>query len=1425
MSWYQGYVEAGTTGWCSATYTGSGPSFSGFPGYSYGIETSDRFNINIAAIGDKNYNPPCSAQWNQTETVYQARSVYCPKGTTLVYQSSPLVGPYCGPNPPWNVGPNVPKQMGNMCPNGCGSGSTSVNSGAADAGSSRTGKADPVDVSNGNVFETQTDYQGTGLNPLRFTRYYNSLYGYLIYNNSFEGIRSVGEGWSATYFQYLVPVTVTDSTTTYNTVYAYRPDGRVLAFSEYNGVYSPDGDVADSLLQTSTGWQYQTADDTIETYDTNGRLLSITLRGGVAITVNYAAGSSFPDPPVSVSDAFGHTLQFSYALYSGALRLVSITDPANNTIQYAYDSNGNPTQVTYEDGNSRSYGYVNPARYQLGTLTDEVNATYASWTYSGAGLYPATAQNAGGVGSYQFSNSTNGTGGYVTVTDPLNKSRTYYQSLIWGVYRVTTSNGLCPSCGEDQSRTYDANGDITLRTDFNGNQTSYSYDLTTDLETSRTEAYGTSLARTITTQWDPNWRQPDSITEPNRTTTFTYDSLGNVLTKTITDTTVTPNVSRTWTFSYDSYGRRLTAQGPRTDVSSTTTYTYYTCTTGYQCGQLQTVTDPVGNVTTYNTYNAHGQPLTITDANGTVTTLTYDARLRLTSRQVGSETTTFSYYPTGLLKQITLPDSSFVQYTYDSAHRLTKITDGVGNYVSYTLDNMGNRTAENVYDPSNVLHRTHTRAFNNLNQPYQDINAANTSAVTTTYGYDTNGNQTSINAPLTRNTTNVYDQLNRLKQITDPGSGNTYFGYDANDNLASVKDPRNLTTSYTYNGFGDPATLVSPDTGTSTSAYDSGGNLSVATDARGSSANYSYDAANRVTQILYQNGGTTDQTLVFGYDAGTNGKGHLTSAGDGNHTLSWSYDALGRVIGKGQTVGTITQSVGYGYTNGELTALVTPSGQAITYTYNGNHQVSAITVNGTTLLNNVTYEPFGGVNGWGWGSGDTVARTYNTDGLISQIVSASVTNAYSFDNADRITGISDSSNSALTWTYSYDALDRLTSATTSAITDGWTYDASGNRLTQTGTTPSTFTVSGTSNQVTATSGSLARVYGYNAAGMTTGYTGTTFSYNNRGRMMGASTSGGTESYLYNVLGQLIEKGGSSTNLYVYDEAGHILGEYDGSGNLIEETVWLGDIPVATLQPNGSGGINIFYVHTDHLNTPKKITRSSDNALVWRIDQDPFGTATPNQNPGGLGSLTYNLRFPGQLYMPETGLNQNDFRDYDPAVGRYVESDPIGLRAGVNTYSYAGGGPIVHDDPMGLFSYTPEVLQRALKLAGFAEAAGGGPEDPIADAVALVLAFGTIVSATDTATSAIPPDVPQADSPERKLERQAYHRRCDESPPGGLSQCDLIRWKIQRAKDCIRMRQDYITRWRDTYPGHRDQIEKRQRELSNLEGQLKGCCGG
>jgi RHS repeat-associated protein len=1234
------------------------------------------------------YPPQCSSP--RTVYAYVERTEpqpQCPAGYSVNVNTPPVpYASYCYRSsttiePSKNFGP---------CPTCNKAGGSSLSSSTTNT--SKDGMvADPINPATGNNVLIEADYIGQGPMPLGFVRYYNAQLWIGTTAPNFGFVSALGPNWRSSYDRVLS----FNNAALYPTADVYRPDGKTIYFVQTSGQFVPEADVADRLVQltngsgTITGWQYtNAANDEVETYSASGQLTSLTSRSGLTQTLSYNTAGQLR----TVTDSFGRTLTFSY---DSSGRLSTMKDPAGGTYTYAYTSVNDVSSVTYPDGAVRTYVYNESADvptnepYVMTGVVDETNTRFATFKYIST-MQASSTSLAGGVNQYSFSYGTNQT----TITDPLGTSRTLNFSPTIGVLRNTSVNKTCITgcAGFAAATTYDASGNVASRTDFNGNVTQYSSDLTRDLELSRTEVYGTSQARTITTTWNSSFRLPTLVSvytggtasgTPVNTVASSYDSSGNLLTKTITDTTVTPNVSRTWTYTYDSYGRVITAKGPRTDVNSTTTYTYYTCTTGYQCGQLQTVTDPVGNVTTYNTYNAYGQPLTITDPNGTVTTLTYDARTRLTSRQVGSETTTFSYYPTALLKQVTLPDSSYVLYTYDNAHRLTQISDGAGNSIQYTLDNMGNRTAEKTYDPSSVLHRTHTRAFNTLNELYQDINAAGTSAVTTTYAYDNNGNQTAIDAPLSRNTANAYDPLNRLSQITDPNSGNSYFTYDSLDDLTSVKDPRSLTTNYSYNGFGDVTQLSSPDTGTTTSTYDSGGNLSTSTDARGAISTYTYDAANRVTSIAYTLGGTTDQTITFGYDSGTNGKGRLTSASDANHSLAWTYDSLGRVTGKGLTVGTVNLSGGYGYTNGDRTSLVTPSGQSVTYGYNSNHQITSIAVNGTTVLSNVTYEPFGGVNGWKWGDNSTASRTFNGDGLISQIVTAGVTLGYTFDNANRITGISDSSNSALTWTYGYDLLDRLTSATTTAITDGWTYDANGNQLTQTGSTPITFSVSSSNNQLTATTGSLVRSYSYDAAGHVTGYGANGFTYNNRGRI--AATVASSTDYLYNALGQMIEKSGTlGTTVLMQDESGHLIGEYNGSGQLIEETVWLGDIPVATLQPNGSGGVNVYYVHTDHLNSPRKIAQPTTGTLAWRWDTDPFGTAAPNQNPAGLGTFAFNLRFPGQYYQAETGLNQNWSRDYDPLTGKYIESDPIGLKGGsYSPYVYVGGNPVSGTDPLGL----------------------------------------------------------------------------------------------------------------------------------------------
>jgi RHS repeat-associated protein len=135
----------------------------------------------------------------------------------------------------------------------------------------------------------------------------------------------------------------------------------------------------------------------------------------------------------------------------------------------------------------------------------------------------------------------------------------------------------------------------------------------------------------------------------------------------------------------------------------------------------------------------------------------------------------------------------------------------------------------------------------------------------------------------------------------------------------------------------------------------------------------------------------------------------------------------------------------------------------------------------------------------------------------------------------------------------------------------------------------------------------------------------------------------------------------------------LLAENNGAtGAAQTEYVWLDDTPLA-LATSG----NLYFIHSDHLGTLQKATDASQN-LAWDIVARPFGQSEQQTFPP-----LSNLRFPGQYFDGESGLAQNWFRDYDPSVGRYIESDPIGIGGGTNTYEYVDDNPLTFIDVWGL----------------------------------------------------------------------------------------------------------------------------------------------
>ena len=1079
--------------------------------------------------------------------------------------------------------------------------------------------------------------------------------------------------------------------------FAYRENGFIAKFKLSGGVYTPDADTADRLTRetdasgNTIGWTYYvaTSEDT-ETYDAKGKLLAIQNRAGATLQLTYSDGNTpvgiapIPDQLIRVTDPMGRQLNFTY---SSAGQLATLTDPANAIYRFAYDSIGNLSTIKSPDGMTRQYLYENTVYTSAMTgIVDENGQRFSTYSYDTHGRATGS-QHAGGIDNFSFTFNPNDSS---TVIDPLGTSRIFTFSTVLGAVKPGGISQPCPACSNNSSATtYDANGNVTSRADFNGKQVCYAYDTTRNLETARlegalaSETCTTVLAsppsrpdvRRVTTTWNANWRLPATITEPaaggTKTTSFTYDAFGNLTQKSI----VAPRndssggtLTRTWNWSYGTLGRVATATDPNGRVTS---YSYYAdddVTPGKR-GNLQAITNPLGHVTQFTAYDGNARPLTIVDPNGLTTALTYDARGRLINRNVGGEQTTYTYDGVGQLTLVTMPDFSTLAYAYDAAHRLTQIQDGLGNRIVYTLDAIGNRTREQVFDSNNVLARTRSRAYDTLNRLAQEIGAQ---AQTTTYGYDGNGNATSVSDPLSHTTGNSYDALNRLVQVLDPASGVTRYAYDGANNLSQVTDPRGLATVYTYDGLGNLTKQVSPDAGITTSTFDPAGNLLTKIDARGVNASYSVDALNRVVSVVYSKSDAASETQTYTYDSGANAKGRLTKLVDSAAITMWTYTAQGRVASKAQTMGGVTHALTYGYNgSGQLASLTTPSGQVIGYGY-ANNRVASVTVNGTALATGISVFPFGQAEGWQWGNAEYTFRRFDTDGRLASWEFRNGTsvlrNDLSFDTAGRITAVADRNLPALSGAYQYDAVDRLTVAQQGdpvTHTQQFSYDAMGNRQNATidGSLANLYYATG-SNQ-------LQQMIGFVSPGYLGGTTALTYIYNNANRMLQVQSGGVTLStYAVNGLGQRVQKVvGVATTQFVYDEQGRLLGEYDGLGKLIEETVWLDDMPIATLRPTGVAGtptpINVYYVHADHLGSPRAVTRPSDNAIMWRWDNiDPFGANVPNESPSGLETFQYGLRFPGQYYDAETGTNYNYFRDYDPGIGRYERVDPIGIWGGL-----------------------------------------------------------------------------------------------------------------------------------------------------------------
>jgi RHS repeat-associated protein len=738
----------------------------------------------------------------------------------------------------------------------------------------------------------------------------------------------------------------------------------------------------------------------------------------------YESSTDLSVPGRGIALDFSRSYTSGFAATSGPLGY-GWTDSYDMSL--TTDSSGNIT-VNQEDGSTVTFspngsgGYTAPPRV-LATLTQSSSGndvftrdqTHDTIVFSSAGQLVSETD----LNGYTTTLTYNSNGQLAAVTDPEGRSLTFAYNSAGDVASVADP------AGRTESFTYDGSDNLVTATNPAGGMWRFTYDPNHLLLTMTDPDGGTT-----TNTYNSSGQVVKQVDPMGRTTTWAYS--GDNLSPAGGTTAMTSPNGNVTTFDYQNLEVQSETRGAGTPQAATTSYTYDPVTLG-----LASVTDPDGHATTA-TYNSQGDVLTQADPLGRTTMYTYNSLNQVTSvTDPSGVTTTYTYDADGNLLSTSRPltstsQAAAVSLSYGDAHPgdVTAITDADGNTWKMAYDADGDQVR--VTDPDGD---TTTSSYSSIGEllsqvsPDGNVAGAKPASFTATYAYNALGELISTTNPLGAASTTAYDADgnvgktvdadgnvtahsydldNELTATTEPNGTVEKTGYDQDGNVVSQTDGAGDVTTYTYDALDRVASTTDPLGHATTYSYDPDGNLLREVDPSGQTTTNGYDADNELTSIHYSD---TTPSVSYSYDS----LGQRTQMVDGTGTTTYSYDSLGRVT---QVTDGAGSTVAYGYDlAGNLTALTYPNGKAVAQAYNAAEELTSVT---DWLGNKITF-------------------SYDADGnLVAETDPSGVKQNSSYNDASQLTGIIDTlgSTSLAGFSYGRDPLGQQTSATTTGAVSG-----------------------------------------------------------------------------------------------------------------------------------------------------------------------------------------------------------------------------------------------------------------------------------------------------------------------------------------------------------------------------------------------------